>query len=103
MLSTFHTLVLVTALSSNYVFVTLVSQGVNYSHYFELLDLMLKMESDTLTGESSRACPPLGATRCPLFHKDPPWDPFAAHCVPQQCRGRLAQPAPEGSHPVVVF
>ena len=47
-----HMLILITALSSDSVFVILISQTVNCSHYFELLDLMLTMDLDTLIGES---------------------------------------------------
>lgn len=87
---------------------------VNWSHYFELLDLMLKMGLDTLIGESSPTCLPLGATWCPLLHKDLPWGPwvlppapFTAHCVCQLCgdrsRGPPTQPSPKGPHPMEIF
>lgn len=58
LLSVFHILILTTALSSHYVFVILISETLNCNHYFELLDLMLKMDLETLIGESWKVTVP---------------------------------------------
>lgn len=74
-------LILITALSSNYVFVILISQTVSCSDYFELLDLMLKMDLDTLTRGKLTGLPASGSDpMLPALQRSPTEPVGAAAC-----------------------